>query len=169
MKRNYILLLALLFCGATIFSVTSCRNKKNITTAESAVGATPTDVNTADTLSGTIDPLNGETAGFGESENSKSEGDTLEMEFSKTPCYGQCPVYEVKVYESGFAIWEGKNFTDRMGTFSAEISASERQKFYAEAKAKADAKAKPTEDAPAPAAPVNLKDLAAKKAAEAKK
>lgn len=135
MKHNYIFLLVLLFCGVTVFTATSCKNKKKISTAESAVGATPTDVNTADSSSGEIAPLDGETTEFEEPETSKSAGDSLVMEFSKTPCYGQCPVYNVKVYESGYAVWEGKNFTDRMGVYSTQIAASERQKFFAEAEA----------------------------------
>ncbi|MCA1751181.1 MAG: DUF6438 domain-containing protein [Flavobacteriales bacterium] len=137
MNRNLIFILFIFFNAATAMSTTSCKNKKVVTEAESAAGATPNEVNTAEAVSGTADPLDGETAmaETDSAEEPKANGDSLIMAFSKTPCYGQCPVYEVKVYESGRAIWEGKNFVERMGTYSTRITASERQKFFAEAEA----------------------------------
>ena len=39
-----------------------------------------------------------------------------------TPCYGQCPVYEAKLFSDGKAVWIGKKFTERMGTFTTKVS-----------------------------------------------
>src|SRR5690554_8070209 len=44
--------------------------------------------------------------------------DSLIISFEKTPCFGRCPVYKIKVFESGFAIYEGINFAEKMGTYS---------------------------------------------------
>lgn len=134
---NRIIISKLIICliGATAISTTACKNRKTVIEAESAVGATPNQINTSDSLDGSTDPLSGDTSAINDTETKNAAGDSLAMEFSKTPCYGQCPVYTVRVFESGFAIWEGKNFTERMGTYSTRISAVDRQKFYAEAEA----------------------------------
>lgn len=42
--------------------------------------------------------------------------------YEKTPCFGRCPVYEVRVYRSGFATYEGKNFTEKMGRFTGKLT-----------------------------------------------
>ena len=42
--------------------------------------------------------------------------------YQKTACYGKCPVYQVKLYNDGTAIWEGKRFVDRMGEYKAKVS-----------------------------------------------
>jgi uncharacterized protein YjiK len=49
-------------------------------------------------------------------------GDSLVIAFEKTPCFGRCPVFKIKVYESGFATYEGLNFSERLGLYSARIS-----------------------------------------------
>lgn len=33
------------------------------------------------------------------------------MEYSKSPCYGQCPTFKMTVYQNGWTIFEGKRFT----------------------------------------------------------
>ncbi len=39
----------------------------------------------------------------------------------KTPCYGKCPTYEVKIYNDGRAEYHGKMFVERMGKHTGRI------------------------------------------------
>jgi hypothetical protein len=50
--------------------------------------------------------------------------------FEKTPCFGRCPVYKVKVYESGFAVYEGINFSEKLGLYSGNISKEKMERIY---------------------------------------
>ncbi len=59
-----------------------------------------------------------------------SPRDSLIISFEKTPCFGRCPVYKVKVFESGFAIYEGLNFSERLGLFSTKLSQEKIDKVY---------------------------------------
>ncbi len=43
------------------------------------------------------------------------------IEMSKSPCFGDCPVYEVAIYETGIATFKGVRNTDRMGLFVKKI------------------------------------------------
>jgi len=43
----------------------------------------------------------------------------------KTPCFGRCPVYEATLYSDNRVVYEGKQYTDRKGTFQAKISNSQ--------------------------------------------
>jgi len=56
--------------------------------------------------------------------------DSLIISFEKTPCFGRCPVYKIKVFESGFAIYEGINFAEKMGTYSTVLSQSQIENIY---------------------------------------
>ncbi len=40
----------------------------------------------------------------------------------KTPCFGRCPVYEATLYSDNRLVYEGKQYTEREGTFEAKIS-----------------------------------------------
>lgn len=63
------------------------------------------------------------------------QGDSLLIAFEKTPCFGRCPVYKIKVYRSGFATYEGINFAERMGLYSAYFSEEEIADIFETAKA----------------------------------
>lgn len=56
--------------------------------------------------------------------------DSLVISFEKTPCFGHCPVYNVKIYESGFAIYEGRNFVEKMGMYATRFDSAEIEKIY---------------------------------------
>lgn len=56
--------------------------------------------------------------------------DSLVIAFEKTPCFGRCPVYKVKVYESGFAVYEGINFAEKMGMYSTVLTQSQIENIY---------------------------------------
>lgn len=42
----------------------------------------------------------------------------------RTPCFGKCPSYEVKVYDNGRAIYTGFAFVPRIGKFEAIVPAT---------------------------------------------
>jgi len=45
------------------------------------------------------------------------ESDSLYFSYQKTPCFGRCPTFELKVYQSGFATYNGTNFVDFIGFY----------------------------------------------------
>lgn len=51
--------------------------------------------------------------------------DSLFFRIDRTPCFGQCPVYRMDIYQSGWAVLEGRNFFDYKGTFKSRFSAAE--------------------------------------------
>lgn len=59
--------------------------------------------------------------------------DSLVIAFEKTPCYGRCPVYKVKVYASGFATYEGMNFVEKMGLYSTHFTQTQIENIYQDA------------------------------------
>lgn len=61
--------------------------------------------------------------------------DSLVVYFEKTPCFGQCPVFKVRVFESGFAIYEGLNFAELMGKYSYRFSEKTLKEIYEMAEA----------------------------------
>ena len=56
--------------------------------------------------------------------------DSLIIGFEKTPCFGRCPVYKVRVYESGFATFEGLNFTEQLGMYATNFSQEEIARVF---------------------------------------
>lgn len=59
----------------------------------------------------------------------EEDEDTLFASISRTSCFGHCPVYELNIYSSGYMIYVGKNFVDRMGTYNARIDSIAMQEF----------------------------------------
>jgi hypothetical protein len=39
----------------------------------------------------------------------------------RTPCFGKCPNYEIRLYASGYATYEGLRFVDSLGRFEARV------------------------------------------------
>lgn len=56
--------------------------------------------------------------------------DSLAVRFERTPCFGRCPVFKIKVYQSGFATYEGLNFAEKMGLYSYRFSPADLEKIY---------------------------------------
>jgi len=56
--------------------------------------------------------------------------DSLVVSFERTPCFGRCPVFKIKVYESGFATYEGLNFAEKIGLYSYRFNQDDLQKIY---------------------------------------
>lgn len=64
----------------------------------------------------------------------KTIGDSLFFSMSKTACYGRCPVYEVKVYLSGYAELSAKQNLKQKGFYTTKLPLEK----LAEVKKKAD-------------------------------
>jgi hypothetical protein len=96
---------------ALLFAV-SCNSKKEATTTEAD---TP-----PDTVVVVMEP--------------SVPKDSLAVYFEKTPCFGRCPVFKIKVYRSGFATYEGLNFAEKMGLYSYRFSEADLEKIYNMAK-----------------------------------
>ena len=55
--------------------------------------------------------------------------DSVFLLYSRTPCFGMCPVFELKVLKSGKAIYNGKNFTDRIGSYQSQWTETTLQRI----------------------------------------
>lgn len=51
--------------------------------------------------------------------------DSLFLRLERTPCFGNCPVYVVNVYSSGFAHMVGKKFFDYEGEYTTRFTEEE--------------------------------------------
>jgi hypothetical protein len=56
--------------------------------------------------------------------------DSLLLSYERTPCFGRCPVFKIKVYESGYCTYQGVNFVEYMGFFYSRINAEELNTIY---------------------------------------
>ncbi len=57
--------------------------------------------------------------------------DSLLCRYERTPCFGRCPVFELTIYQSGYAVYQGKNFVDLIGFYHTTLSAASLQKISA--------------------------------------
>ena len=55
----------------------------------------------------------------------QSDDDSLFASIKRTPCYGRCPIYEAKIYNSGFVVYEGKRFVDKEGVFTTKLDSDQ--------------------------------------------
>jgi hypothetical protein len=49
----------------------------------------------------------------------------LAIEMEKTPCYGQCPVYTIKIDKKGKGLFVGNENTGKIGTYSFRLTRAE--------------------------------------------
>lgn len=100
MKNNFLLFIALI----ALLAIVACNRKSGTTTQQGKP-----EVNT--TAEPGIDSAEGESA-----------GDAYQYAgFQKTPCFGKCPVYEVKFYSDGKVTWYGRMNVERMGWYEAQV------------------------------------------------
>lgn len=52
------------------------------------------------------------------------DGDSVFARLRRGACFGRCPMYEVLIYQSGYATYDAKRFTDTVGFFYAHLPAS---------------------------------------------
>jgi len=50
----------------------------------------------------------------------------------KTPCFGKCPVFEIKLFSDGVVNYIGKKYVDKLGVFEASISVEEAKMLIAD-------------------------------------
>lgn len=60
--------------------------------------------------------------------------DSLFVYLERTPCYGQCPMYKFKIYNSGYALYEGKRFVEKLGSYETRLSAAVLDEIKAKVK-----------------------------------
>jgi hypothetical protein len=53
----------------------------------------------------------------------------LMIEMSKTPCFGQCPVYSIKIDKKGKGLFEGIENTEKKGIYRFSISGPELERL----------------------------------------
>ena len=58
----------------------------------------------------------------------------LIISLEKTACFGTCPVYKIKIYNSGKATYEGLKHVEKTGLHYLTISESEKNKILMKAK-----------------------------------
>ncbi len=54
-----------------------------------------------------------------------TEGDSLFASIKRGFCYGTCPVFEIKIYNSGYTTLEGTRNIDLIGNYSTTITADQ--------------------------------------------
>ncbi len=58
-----------------------------------------------------------------------AKGDSLFASIKRGYCFGTCPVYEMKIYNSGFTTYNGIHSVDMKGDFHTTISYDEMKKL----------------------------------------
>lgn len=57
--------------------------------------------------------------------------DSLLLSYERTPCFGRCPVFKIKVFQGGYVTYNGVNFVEYMGTYHSRVDESTLSKIYA--------------------------------------
>jgi hypothetical protein len=61
--------------------------------------------------------------------------ENLVFSLRRTPCYGKCPAFEIKVFKDGTATYNGIAHVSRTGKYTAKVSESVLKEIYAKAAA----------------------------------
>jgi len=56
--------------------------------------------------------------------------DTLMVEFSRTACFGTCPIFTVSIFTSGKAIYIGKNFVEMKGRYQTNFNLTDIKTIF---------------------------------------
>ncbi|MEY3398991.1 MAG: hypothetical protein RL220_1585 [Bacteroidota bacterium] len=59
--------------------------------------------------------------------------DSTFLVYKRTPCFGMCPYFDLTIYQSGYAIYEGKNFVDMIGFYHTKFDKTALQEMMATA------------------------------------
>jgi len=94
MKTKNILIVVFAVCMAFI-SLSGCKDKKQVTPTAEVAPPMP------DPPAAIITPAEAPVA----------------IEYRRGACFGTCPIFNIKVYQDGRAIYEGKNFVDMIGFY----------------------------------------------------
>ena len=60
-------------------------------------------------------------------------GDSLFAYIRKGYCFGTCPVFEIKIFNSGYVVYEGIQNVSRMGIYTTHLQKEELLKFIEKA------------------------------------
>lgn len=63
----------------------------------------------------------------------KTEADSLFYSIERTPCFGRCATYEMKVYRSGYATFNGKRNVPMEGMHHTQVPKEVMEKILSEA------------------------------------
>lgn len=47
------------------------------------------------------------------------------ISLERTPCFGRCPIYSIKIYGNGLLVYDAQKFNDTTGVFCSVISKTE--------------------------------------------
>jgi hypothetical protein len=50
--------------------------------------------------------------------------DSLLYEYKRGACFGTCPIFNLKIYKSGYATYEGRNHVQMIGTYHSTMNAA---------------------------------------------
>ncbi len=59
--------------------------------------------------------------------------DSLLISIQKFPCFGVCPYYEAKIFESGYVWYSGKKHTDKTGIYESKATQQQIKEIVSEA------------------------------------
>lgn len=79
--------------------------------------------------------LTGSTSCSPKTQSPQSGGDSLVAYLERTPCFGKCPWYSIRVYQSGYAVYDGKRDAPRTGKYFTRISRQQLESIGKKAEA----------------------------------
>lgn len=106
MKKLYSILPILLL----VFALQACKSSKEVVDVKDSVTEAPT--------KGT-EVATEETAVISNNDNVER---TLFASIERTPCFGRCPTYTMKIYADGFVEFNGKRDHDMLGLYTTTIT-----------------------------------------------
>ncbi len=56
------------------------------------------------------------------------------LEIERTPCFGSCPIYKIKIDSTGTLYWNGKRYTSKIGNWKRTLSGSEQMELHSRMK-----------------------------------
>ena len=68
--------------------------------------------------------------GFSSCKNRNQVPETASIAFAQTACFGTCPIYTMTISGSGLATFEGERFTDKIGSFTKQMTAKETKNLF---------------------------------------
>ena len=95
MRQNLLFLLFSVIAGITVYSCSTQKPSEKSSVVTGTLQATDT-----------IMPLS---------------DDSLFLAFEKTPCYGTCPAYLLKIYNKGYVSYEGRSNVKNIGKFYSYV------------------------------------------------
>ena len=60
--------------------------------------------------------------------------DSLYASIERTPCFGRCPTYKLRIYQSGYATYEGIRFVEKEGIYETHFTKDELKQIADKAK-----------------------------------